>query len=314
MKVIFMGTPDFSIPSLEGIYKSGREIISVVTQPDRPRGRGMHLRPSPVKEFALKHNLKILEPLSIKDNVFIKTIRDLYPDIIVVVAYGKILPKEILEIPPIGCVNLHASLLPKYRGAAPINWAIINGEKETGVTTQKMALKLDSGDILLQDRVEILESDTAGTLHDKLKVIGASLLVKTLDLLEKKSIEPMVQDESQATFAPMLKKEDGLIDWTKDAQSILNLIRGTNPWPSAYTFLSGKIFKIWRASLIDFNSGRKPGSITKKGERLLVQTGDKSLSLEEVQLENHKRMSAKDFLIGMGKSIPSSFDLTGRIW
>ena len=311
MKVIFMGTPDFSIPSLEAIYKSDHKIISVVTQPDKPKGRGMHLSPSPVKEFALKHDLNVLEPLKIKDNEFIKNLKTLSSDIIVVVAYGKILPKEVLDIPPLGCVNLHASLLPKYRGAAPINWAIINGEKETGVTTQKMALKLDSGDILLQEKIEILEYDTAGTLHDRLKIIGASLLVKTLDFIEKRNIKPIAQDEKEVSFAPMLKKEDGLIDWENKAENVINLIRGTNPWPSAYTFMSGKLFKIWKATYCNFNSGKEPGSIIKNGLKLLVQTGDIVISLEEVQLENHKRMSAREFLIG--KSISEKFDFMKKI-
>lgn len=311
MKVIFMGTPEFAIPSLETIHREGHNILCVITQPDRPKGRGMHLTPSPVKQFALKNDIQTIEPLKIKAGRFIDIISGLNPDIIVVVAYGKILPLELLEIPPMGCINLHASLLPKYRGAAPINWAIINGEKETGVTTQKMALKLDAGDILLQEKVEILESDTAETLHDRLKLTGASTLAKTLDLIKKNSIKPVPQDESKVTFAPLLKKEDGLIDWSKKAFSISNLIRGTNPWPSAYTFLSGNLFKIWKASIVDSNSGSNPGTIISSKEKLLVQTGDKLLSLEEVQLENHKRMPAKDFLIG--KSIPQSFDPTGKL-
>ena len=311
MKIIFMGTPEFAIPSLGEIYKKGWDIISVVTQPDRPKGRGMHSLPSPVKEFALKHGIKILEPLKVRDKEFINLLKDLGPDIIVVVAYGKILPKEILEIPPLGCVNLHASLLPKYRGAAPINWTIINGEKETGVTTQMIAEKMDAGNILLQERMKILESDTAGTLHDKLKVIGAFLLINTLEGLKEKSLKPIVQDESKATYAPILKKEDGLIDWIKKADSIINLIRGTNPWPSAYTFLSGKLFKIWKASLTGLDTGKEPGSIIKEGDKLFVQTGDRVISLEEVQMENHKRMPVKNFL--MGRDVPPSFDLTKKI-
>ena len=306
-----MGTPEFAIPSLEAIHKEGHDILCVITQPDRPKGRGMHFMPSPVKQFAQKNKLKILEPLKIKDNEFINSIKELKPDIIAVVAYGKILPQEILDIPPLGCINLHASLLPKYRGAAPINWAIINGEKETGVTTQKMALKLDAGDILFQEKVKILESDTAGTLHDKLKAAGALTLAKTMELIKIKSITPVPQDESKATFSPLLKKEDGLIDWNKKAFSICNLIRGTNPWPSAYTFLSGNLFKVWRASILDSDSENNPGSIISSKDKLLVQTGDKLLSLEEVQLQNHRRMSARDFLIG--KSIPQSFDPTGKL-
>ncbi|OGL53798.1 MAG: methionyl-tRNA formyltransferase [Candidatus Schekmanbacteria bacterium RIFCSPHIGHO2_02_FULL_38_11] len=312
MKVIFMGTPEFAIPSLEAIHKKGYEILSVITQPDKPKGRGMHITPSPVKQFALKNDIQTMEPFKIKEGRFIDIISGLNPDIIVVVAYGKILPMELLEIPPMGCINLHASLLPKYRGAAPINWAIINGEKETGVTTQKMALKLDSGDILLQEKTEILETETAGTLHNRLKIIGASLIVSTLSLLERKSINPIPQDESMVTFAPLLKKEDGLIDWNKSAAAILNLMRGTNPWPSSYTFLSGKLFKIWKASLVNRSSDSKTGTITSNRETFLVQTGDNLLSLEEVQLEGHKRMSARDFLIG--KSIPPSFDTTGKLY
>jgi methionyl-tRNA formyltransferase len=244
MNIVFMGTPDFAVPTLQGLIKSGHNIIAVVTQPDRPKGRGREMLPPPVKIEAEAHKIEALQPEKVREPEFIKRLNEYKPDCIVVAAFGQILPREILSLPRYGCINLHASLLPKYRGAAPINRAIINGEKKTGVTSMFMDEGMDTGDILLQREVEIGENDNAGTLHDELSKMGSDVILETLDGLEKGTIKRIKQDASLATYAPKLKKEDCLIDWNLKAREIVNRIRGLTPAPGAYTFYNGKRLKI----------------------------------------------------------------------
>ena len=250
-----MGTPEFAVSSLQALIQAGEEVIAVVTQPDKPKGRGKRLASPPVKELALRYNIPVLQPVKIRDEGFISIMKDLHPDIIVVIAYGKILPKAVLDIPPKGCINVHASLLPKYRGAAPINWAIINGEKETGVTTMLMDEGMDTGDILLTERISIKPEDTTADIHDRLKHVGATLLVETIKGVQSRTLRPIPQAHAQATYAPMLKKEDGRIDWGMGPQEIINLIRGLNPWPGAYTRWEGMQIKIFKAEVISSEFG-----------------------------------------------------------
>jgi len=300
MNIVFMGTSDFSIPALDMLLERGEKVVDVVTRPDRPKGRGRKLAASPVKKFAERKGINIFQPINVKDESFISKLRELKPDIIVVVAFGRILSKEILEIPRFGCVNLHASLLPGYRGAAPINWAIINGENMAGLTTILMDEGLDTGDILLQKEVEIEEDDTAESLHDKMADMGAELLLETLHRLREGSITPVPQNHSQATLVPIIMKEDGIIDWTKDGAQISNLIRGLTPRPGAFTYLHGKIFKIFRCIALKGDSkGITPGTITEiEKEGVRVSTGKGFLLIKEVQLQDHKKMGVADFLRG----------------
>lgn len=298
MKIIFMGSAAFAVPSLAALHNARYDLAVVVTQPDKPAGRGRKLTTPPVADRAKDLGLPVYQPKSVKSEKAIEKIRSYRPDMIVVVAYGKILPRELLDIPPLGCVNVHASLLPKYRGAAPINWAVVNGEKETGVTTMFINEELDAGDILLTKHIPIEEDDTSITLHDRLAPIGAGLLLETIDGLKGRSIELAPQDGSQATFAPMLKKEDGSIDWKKDAGSIRNLIRGMQPWPSAYTHLDGKMLRIFDAAVLEAITLDKPGTILDVEECIVVATGDGKLCIKELQLEGKKRMTARDFLHG----------------
>jgi methionyl-tRNA formyltransferase len=301
-RIVFMGTPEFAVPSLKALFEAGEEVVAVVTQPDKPKGRGKYLTSPPVKELAVKHNISVLQPEKIQDDIFIRTVKELLPDIIVVIAYGKILPKAILDIPPLGCINVHASLLPRYRGAAPINWAIINGEKETGIATMLMDEGMDTGDILLTEKVEIKDDDTATDVYNKLKDIGASLLVKTIKGLKLGTIIPTPQDDSQATYAPMLKKEDGRIDWTTGAEGIKNLIRGLNPWPGAYTRWQGRQIKIFKgAGVRSQESGvrMEPGTVINvSADGICVTTGKDELLITELQPENKNKMSASEFIKG----------------
>ncbi|MBI5874968.1 MAG: methionyl-tRNA formyltransferase [Deltaproteobacteria bacterium] len=298
-----MGTPEFAVPCLKALIESGEDVVAVVTQPDKPKGRGKHLTPPPVKELALRCDIPVLQPEKIKDELFINALKDLCPDAIAVVAYGKILPKAVLDIPPKGCINVHASLLPKYRGAAPINRAIINGEKETGITTMLMDEGMDTGDMLLTERVEIKDDDTAAGLRDRLKYIGAELLIKTIKGIESGTVKPIKQDDSQATYAPMLKKEDGRIDWTLKAEEIRNLIRGLNPWPGAHTRWEGKQIKIFKSSEFGVRSSElrneEPGTVINvSADGICVATGKGSLLITELQPENKNRMSATEFIRG----------------
>ncbi|WIF94583.1 methionyl-tRNA formyltransferase [Caminicella sporogenes] len=299
MKILFMGTPDFALPCLEAIYKSGNEIVSVITQPDRPKGRGKKVMPPPVKIKAEKLGLNIMQPLNIKDRAFIDNLKKMDIDCIVVVAYGQILPKEILDMPAKGCINVHASLLPKYRGAAPINWVIINGEKKTGITTMYMNEGLDTGDMILKEEVEIDENMTAGELHDKLASLGAKVLIKTLNLIEKDKAPRIPQNDSESSYASMLDKKIGLIDWEKTAYQIHNLIRGLNPWPVAYTRYKGIKFKVWKSRVINQNSNEVCGKILKVDkEGIYVSTKEDLLLIEEIQFPNSRKMTVDEYIRG----------------
>lgn len=298
-RVIFFGTPEFAVPSLNALIEAGEDVVSVVTQPDRPKGRGRVISPSPIKELALKHGIPVLHPERIRDKVFIQGLKDLTPDIIIVVAYGRILPKEILEIPPLGCINLHASLLPRYRGAAPVNWAIIKGENETGVTTILMDVGMDTGPILLSERVIIGDEETAGELAGRLAGVGAGLLLKTIGGLRTGSIRPTPQDHTQATYAPMLKKEDGHIDWGKGAEDIRNLVRGMSPWPGAYTYWQGIRINIYKGRIKEDGIKDRPGTVLRaSSDGIEVATGRGIFVITELQPEGRKRMEASEFLKG----------------
>ena len=299
MQLIFMGTPEFALPSLNALHQSGHTILAVVTQPDRPKGRGERLTPPPAKVMAERFGLPVLQPTKIKDPALIESLRALKPDIITVVAFGRILPPVILDLPPRGCINLHASLLPKYRGAAPIQWAIINGEPETGVTTIRMDPGMDTGDILLQERVSILPEDTAGSLSMRLAERGADLMLRTLHRMESGGIVPIPQDHTRASLAPILEKEAGEIDWTQPAVRILNRIRGLSPWPGAYTFYEDKRWRVWRAALAGGMAKGKPGTIVQVDrEGVAIATGQGLLNLLEIQPANGRRMTVREFLAG----------------
>lgn len=312
MRIIFMGTPDFAEKSLEAIYNSKHEIIAVVTNPDRPKGRGMKMVASPVKEFALSKNLPIYQPEKIRKNEeFINTIKELKPDVICVVAYGKILPKEILEIPKLGCINVHGSLLPQYRGAAPIQWAIINGDKITGVTTMYMDVGMDSGDMILKEETEIGVDETTGELWDRLAEIGAKLLVKTLKQIEA-GTAPRIKQGEEFTIAPMLEKEMSKINWKdKSAKEIKNLVRGLNPIMGTYSFLDGKKIKIWKVEILpEENNNAENGTVIKADakEGLYIKAKEGIISVLEIQGENAKRMNIKDFLRGNQIKVGSVFE------
>ena len=309
MNIIFMGTPDFARESLEALYNKGYKILGVVTNPDKPKGRGMKMIPSPVKEFAQEKNLKIYQPEKIRNNEeFIKEIKSLNPDVICVVAYGKILPKEILDIPQYGCINVHGSLLPKYRGAAPIQWAVLNGDKVTGITTMYMDVGMDTGDMILKEEVEIGEDETTGELWDRLAKIGGDLLVKTIEQIENGTVTRTKQGDD-FSIAPMLSKEMAKIDWeNQTAKQIKNLVRGLNPIMGAYAFLNGKKIKFWKVDVAKDNQIMADGikDICRNGtvivsdarDGLFIKTKDGILSVLEIQGENAKRLSIKDFLRG----------------
>lgn len=304
MKIVFMGTPDFARDSLEALYNKGYDILGVVTNIDKPRGRGMKLIPTPVKEFALEKNLKIYQPEKVKNNQeFIQEIKNLEPDIICVVAYGKILPKEILDIPKYGCINVHGSLLPKYRGAAPIQWAVLNGDKTTGITTMYMDVGMDTGDMILKEEVQIGEDETTGELWDRLSKIGAKLLVETIEQINK-GTAPRIPQGEDFTLAPMLNKEMAKINWNeKTAKEIKNLVRGLNPIIGAYTFLDNKKYKFWKVSVLPFESkfeNIENGTIVKSNskEGLYIKANEGIIKVDEIQAENAKKMPICDFLRG----------------
>ena len=297
MKIIFMGTPDFAAASLEALIDSRHEIQAVVTQPDKPKGRKGELTPSPVKVVAEEKGIKVYQPLKVRDEEFVKTLRAYNPDVIVVVAFGQIIPLSILQMPKFGCVNIHGSLLPKYRGAAPIQWAVLDGEKETGITTILMDEGIDTGDILLKKTIKIDTDETSGSLFDKLMALGAETILETLDELEKGNLTPTKQGESPTAYAKMLTKAMGLIDFTKSAKELDCFVRGMDPWPSAYTLLSGKTLKLWKVRVVE--GGGKAGSVIEIGkESFTVACGEGAIEVLEVQLEGQKRMSAGDFLKG----------------
>lgn len=299
MKIIFMGTPDFSVGTFEALIEAGHEIVLAVTQPDKPKGRGEKVQYPPVKEAALKRQIPVFQPKRVRAPECIEELRKYDADIMVVIAFGQILPKEILEMTPYGCVNVHASLLPKYRGAAPIQWAVINGERVSGVTTMQMDEGLDTGDMLMKTEIVLDEKETGGSLHDKLAGAGAELCVQTLEALKDGTVVREPQQESTTEYARMLDKSMGRIDWSKDAKSIECLIRGLNPWPSAYTEWNGKTMKIWEADVADIDEGREPGTVIRvEKDGFCVQTGSGSLKVRSLQIPGKKRMDAGAFLRG----------------
>ncbi len=312
MKIVFMGTPDFSVPVLENLIKN-HEVVAIVTQMDKPRGRGKEISFSPVKEVAVRENITCLQPKRARDEEFIKELSKYPADVFVVVAYGQILPKAILDMPKYGCVNVHASLLPKLRGAAPIQWSVIDGFEKTGVTTMLMDEGLDTGDILEQKEVIISDNETGGSLFDKLSLLGADIILSTLDKLEKGTVTRTKQTDEESTYAGKIDKQMGNIDFSKDAVSIERLIRGLFPWPSAFTYLNGKMFKILAAEVsnknyTDENGERlKPGTIALVNtDAIVVQTGEGSLEIYELQPEGKKRMCTSDYLRG-AKNIQGMF-------
>lgn len=299
MKIVFMGTPDIAVPCLQKIIDEKYEILGVVTQPDKPKGRGKKLGMSPVKELAIENNIPVYQPVKARDKEFIDKIKSLNPDVIVVVAFGQILPKEILEIPKLGCINVHVSLLPKYRGAAPINWVIINGEEKTGITTMYMDEGLDTGDMILKTEVNLDENITAGELHDKMMNIGAETLKETLRLIEEGNAPREVQNHEEFSYAPIMNKSLGNIDFSKSAREIHNLVRGVNPWPSAYTTYNDVIMKVWKTKVLDEKSTKDVGTIidvSKDG--IKVSTIDNVLLIEEIQMPNKKRMLVGEYIKG----------------
>lgn len=302
MKILFMGTPDFSVAPLNALLESGHEICGVFTQPDKVNGRGGKVKFCPVKALALTKNIPIFQPKKLREKENVEIIGQLKPDIMIVVAYGQILPKDILEIPPLGCLNIHASLLPDYRGAAPIQWAILNGEEKSGVTIMQMDEGLDTGDILAQSEVLLSPKETAESLHALLSQKGADLLVDTLNHLEQRQAQRQVQKEPTTEYASVLKKEMGLIDWNQSAKEIERKIRAFNPWPGSFTFLSGKMLKIWDSTVEEQSErqeDKQAGEILEiMQDGFLVQTKENALWVESVQLEGKKRMPVSDFLRG----------------
>ena len=301
MKVIFMGTPDFSVGTLEALIEAGHEVALVVTQPDKPKGRGGKMQYPPVKEVAVAHNIPVYQPKRIREPECIEELRKYNADIMVVIAFGQILPKEILEMTPYGCVNVHASLLPSYRGAAPIQWAVINGEKVSGVTTMQMNEGLDTGDMLLKVEIPLDEKETGGSLHDKLAEAGARLCVETLDALKAGTVTPEKQGDSPTAYAKMLDKHMGKIDWKMSAKEIERLIRGLNPWPSAYTRWNenDKGMKIWEAEVAEGQTDKAAGTVVEVAkDGFFVQTGDGLLKITALQIPGKKRMDAAAFLRG----------------
>lgn len=314
MKVVFMGTPDFAVSTLEAIYEAGHEIVLVVTQPDKPRGRGKEMQFPDVKVWALEHDLPVYQPVKIKEEEAIEYLRGYEADVFVVAAFGQILPKAILDMPRLGCVNVHASLLPKYRGAAPIQWAVINGDKVSGVTTMQMGVGLDDGDMLLKEEVELAEDETGGSLFDRLAIVGGKLCVKTIEGLEAGTVKAIPQNEDEATHVGMIKKSMGEMDFEKSAVELERLIRGLNPWPSAFTKLNGKTLKVWKAVVSSYEDmanetgisvsdieGSNSGEVIWTGkDSIAVKCNGDILLMQEVQLEGKKRMTVADYLRGHG--------------
>ena len=299
MRIVFMGTPDFAVPSLEALLKSDDQVVGVVTQPDRPKGRGQEVMFSPVKVVCQREGIPVLQPLKMKDPAFLDALREWKPDVIAVTVFGRILPPVILALPPRGCINVHGSLLPKYRGAGPVQWAIIRGEQETGITTMFMAEGMDTGDMLLRETVEIRPEDTAGTLAPRLADVGGRLLVETLRRLKAGTLTPERQDDAQATMAPLLKKEDGLIDWTRPAAEITNRVRGLSPWPGAYTYVNGERWTLCRVSVGEESHNAAPGTVTKvTKDRIDVATSGGTLQILDIQPSNSRRMTVAQYLAG----------------
>ena len=299
MRILFLGTAEFACPSLEALLASPHELLGVITQPDRPRGRGQKRFPSPVKSLALRANIPVYQPEKIRDPSFLKVLESIHPDLLVVVAYGQVLSAPVLSLPPKGCINVHGSLLPKYRGAAPILRAILNGEGRTGITTMFMDPGLDTGPILLTEETEIGEEDTGGTLHERLSPMAARLLLRTLENLDRGTLIPRPQDHSQATYAPKIEKEEARISWNAPLRQVFNLIRAFDPWPGAFTAWAGRILKLFRPHLGEIETKEAPGTIiqaSKEGLRISASHG--YLLIREVQMENRPRMEVAEFLKG----------------
>jgi methionyl-tRNA formyltransferase len=299
MRIVFMGTPNFAVASLEALLAAEDPVVGVVTQPDRPKGRGQELVASPVKQVALRAGVPILQPTKMKDPAFLNALRSWQPDLIAVAAFGRILPPVILTLPPKGCINVHGSLLPKYRGAAPIQWAIMNDEKETGITTMLMDEGMDTGAMLLQETIPIAPDETGGILSDKLAKVGARLLMDTIRQLRAGTLRPIPQDHTQATIAPLLTKESGIIDWTRGASELANRIRGLSPWPGSYTYHAAERWTIWRAVAQESTVRAAPGTVTAvTKETICVATGAGVLAIQELQPSNGRRMSVAQYLAG----------------
>lgn len=299
MRVVFMGTPDFAVGTLEAIVEAGHEVVAVVTQPDKPKGRGGAMAMSAVKECAIKHNLTVLQPVKAREESFVEELRTYNSDVIVVVAFGQLLPASIIHMPKYGCINVHASLLPKYRGASPIQWAVLDGCEYSGVTTMQMDEGLDTGDILEVAKVKLDEKETGGSLFDRLSVVGAELLVETLKKAESGELHPVKQDDNEATYVKMLNKSFGLLDFTKKPEVLERMVRGLNPWPSAFTHIEGKLLKIWDASVEAADDDKECGSVvTDQKTYFKVKCGGGYLVINELQLEGKKRMKTADFLRG----------------
>ncbi|KDR94029.1 methionyl-tRNA formyltransferase [Peptoclostridium litorale DSM 5388] len=300
LKAVFMGTPDFAVPCLKAMLDEGIEVAAVVTQPDKPKGRGKKLAMPPVKELAIENGIQVYQPKRVKDGEFVEILKEINPDIIVVVAFGQILSKEILSIPKYGCINVHGSLLPKYRGAAPVNWAIINGEKKTGITTMYMDEGLDTGDMILKSEVEIGDDETAGELYHRLSSLGAQVLKDTIGAISKGNAPREKQDDSISTYAHMMDKKLGAIDWKKQPHEIVNLVRGTNPWPGAYTGYNGNTMKIWEVAEYDSCTGdSEPGRITSvSDDGIVVSCANGCIIVKEIQMPNKKRMKVSEYLKG----------------
>lgn len=308
-RIIFMGTPDFACPTLQKLIDEGEHVVAVVTQPDRPKGRGQHLMPPPVKELAVRHSIPVMQPFKVREPEFIEIIRALRPDVIVVVAFGQILPKTLLDIPPYGCINVHASLLPRYRGAAPLNWCIINGETETGVTTMLMDPGLDTGPMLLRESTPIDENEDITSLHDRMAESGGELLLETLARLKDGTVTPQAQESGNSCYAAMLKKDDGIINWHKDARVIHNRVRGMAVWPVACTSINGQVLKIFR-TVVGEGAGQ-PGTVLKasKGE-LEVACLSGSLFIKDLQLAGKKRLDPGSFLAGFPIAVGTLLGIT----
>lgn len=315
MRIVFMGTPDFSVPTLEALVEAGHEVVGVVTQPDKPKGRGKAVLMTPVKEKAIELSIPVYQPVKAREESFIETLRKINPDVCVVIAFGQILPKAILDIPRYGCVNIHASLLPRYRGAAPLQWVVLNGEKETGITTMMMDVGMDTGDMLEKTVVPMDRKETYGSIHDKLSVLGGELIVSTLAKIEDGTIISTPQKDEEATYTKKIVKSMGEIDWTLEAEVIERYIRGLNPWPSAYTSWNGKTLKIWDADVVAEEYPGVCGEVVLVDKNsVLVKTGKGALSLTSLQLEGKKRMDTDAFLRGyqiekgtvLKKEVPSS--------
>ncbi len=298
MRILFMGTPDFAAKSLARLIANGADICGAVCQCDKPKGRGMDICMPPVKQIALQSGIPVFQPDTLKNEAFIQQLSELDPELIVVVAYGRILPKYILDYPKCGCINVHASLLPKYRGAAPIQWAVINGERQTGVCTIYLTEQLDAGDILLSQSTNIGIEETAGALYERLSEMGASLLIDTVEGIKAGSLTPTVQEESQVSFAPMLKKEMGEINWNSSAEQIYHLVLGLSPWPGAYTYCDKGILKIHKLARMKDDFDGQPGSIVDVDGRIIVKTGNGCVELMQLQLPGKRQMSAPEFLRG----------------